>query len=738
MVIKSIRITFGHVDSIAGPLFSDDVPILKEGERIFGLVQSVEGEPMVLTGGARLEVTDASPGHLGFLEIESFDKTRFGANTGRARAIYPGSVVELSDETEAGIRYNADGTWTNPTRGPVEHDLLWNAVDLADNHSPIDFCIPGYGPPAAIAFAVELLLNPATHGDVGLYVPGSQSHWGQKSQLREEYSRYGLARHGIREGETIRLEDVIPTAYISQETVKPSGDTPRDQRLIISKKIEEFQTIDPPEYLITSHVSRIPDDAADVIGQLTSNSRIRSVFRLWSPFTKHEGEHSSRYGPPSADQLSVSTTRPKSQTIGRVNDLNLSSTDLSHPERLQTGSEKRSEPTSDSLPLPATTTDLAGYLDGPSLSSEVIDAPGVQDALSDLFSEYQTFEDVEYYEAANLTFNVQMFFERLPVPVGYYDRWVQDRSFEGEIYLPKSSKKYINDLASHEVEGEGGSLLHATKTAEQIADMLRDDSPLFDRLVEAVEQRISSDETIAIYNSSKKTSLIFREALLEKTSVSESDLDESVQLVNSDSIRTLEPVDELVFCGMQYPTKACFYLHPRATNVTVFVYSEWIQKSVQGHVEEANQALRSFLGVDESTLPLPQLKVSGDPDEEAPEISNSGPVPSSQDDPGPSSSGSGTNGKGTSSSDEESEETEDSPSSTSVPDDLSEQDVRRLQDISELAPTKNGELAEKWGFDSGSDLYQYLSSNLREYYERNHDSLIVLSEEGREILSEMK
>jgi len=737
-VIKSTRITFQHVDSIAGPLFSDDVPILKEGEHIFGIVQSIQGEAMVLTGGARLEVTRASPGHLGFLKIESFNETQYGPNTGVARAVYPGSILEFSDETGAGIRYDAGGTWAKPSRGPVEHSLLWSAVDLAGNHHPIDLCVPGYEPRAAIGLAVELLLNTEINGDVGLYVPGSQSHWGQKSELREEYARYGLARQGIRESETIRLKDIIPTAYISQETVKPSGSTPMDQRLIISKNIEEFQTIDPPKYLITSHLSRLSEDAANVIEQITSERSIRSVLRLWSPFTKHEGEGAPRYGPPSPEQLSETVTHVPSQTIEQVTDLDLAVTEFSQPKHSREISENRSESTSDSLPLPATTTDFVGYLDGPSLSCEVIDAPLVKDALSDLFSEYQTFEEVDYYKAANLIFNTQMFFERLPVSVGYYDRWVQDRSFEGEIYLPKSSEEYIEDLASHEVEGEGGSLLHATKTAEQIADILRDDSPMFDRLVEKIDERIGSDETIAIYNSSKKTSQIFREALLEKTSVSESDLDQSVRLVNSDSIRTIGPVDELVFCGMQHPAKSCFYLHPRVGDLTVLLYSEWIQKSVQRHVGDASQALRAFLGVDETTLPTPQFDVPDELDEESPEISTDSPVSSPQNGSGSSDTGSGTTEGPTSSGNGGTEQTGETDGSSSAPDDLSQQDIRRLQDISKLAPTKNRELVAEWGFDDGSELYQYLSSNLRPYYERNHDSLIILSDEGEEVLSKIK
>ena len=55
---------------------------------------------------------------------------------------------------------------------------------------------------------------------------------------------------------------------------------------------------------------------------------------------------------------------------------------------------------------------------------------------------------------------------------------------------------------------------------------------------------------------------------------------------------------------------------------------------------------------------------------------------------------------------------------------LSETARRRLADIVELQPTKNAELQEQWGLDSGSDVHQYLEAELEEYYYRDEDSLI--------------
>ena len=66
---------------------------------------------------------------------------------------------------------------------------------------------------------------------------------------------------------------------------------------------------------------------------------------------------------------------------------------------------------------------------------------------------------------------------------------------------------------------------------------------------------------------------------------------------------------------------------------------------------------------------------------------------------------------------------------------LSEQARARLADIVELQPTKNGELQEHWGFDSGSEVHSYLESDLGEYYYRDENSLICATPEAEALIT---
>jgi hypothetical protein len=67
---------------------------------------------------------------------------------------------------------------------------------------------------------------------------------------------------------------------------------------------------------------------------------------------------------------------------------------------------------------------------------------------------------------------------------------------------------------------------------------------------------------------------------------------------------------------------------------------------------------------------------------------------------------------------------------------LSEEARERLADVVALQPTKNAELQARWDVDSGSDVHQYLESELKEYYYRDEDSLICATPEANQLVGD--
>lgn len=65
---------------------------------------------------------------------------------------------------------------------------------------------------------------------------------------------------------------------------------------------------------------------------------------------------------------------------------------------------------------------------------------------------------------------------------------------------------------------------------------------------------------------------------------------------------------------------------------------------------------------------------------------------------------------------------------------LSEEARSRLADVVALQPTKNGELQERWGLESGSEVHRFLETELKAYYYRDEDSLIRATEEAADLV----
>ncbi|QLG27216.1 hypothetical protein HUG10_06520 [Halorarum halophilum] len=64
---------------------------------------------------------------------------------------------------------------------------------------------------------------------------------------------------------------------------------------------------------------------------------------------------------------------------------------------------------------------------------------------------------------------------------------------------------------------------------------------------------------------------------------------------------------------------------------------------------------------------------------------------------------------------------------------LTDEELERLADVVRLQPTKNSELGERWGMESGSDVHGYLENHLSDYYYRDDNSLIRATSEAAEL-----
>jgi len=684
---------------------------LRSGDYVFGVTEpdpEPDG-PKILTGGYRITVPDAPPNAFVYAEVESITREqKFGPNIATATLVDELSATAVAARTQTGLRYETtDGRWFPANRGTVEHDLLEQIVTTASAGESTDVFVPGYDPRTTVATAVDLLLDVPQGSTVGLYSPGTPTHWGTKGDIRSEYERYGLSP------ETGAVDNAVPLHTICSHTTISGGslkDTSSESQLVITKDVDELIVGPQLDYLIVNHLSRAILDDREKLRKLIARWSTTPTITLWSTYTKREGEGVPVYGPP-FDREALSTPN-----------VGLTHRDVDGHQTAVARESYEPPEKADSLPVPPTTTDFEGLCSDHTVRLERLDAPSVTETLREAFEEWQKLSDAGSEQGARLVFNAIVFFHRLPLPREYYDDIIRQRAYDGDIYLPKIGEDHLEDIESHVTDGEY-SLLHAQKTLESVQYELQSDNPMFERLLEYSKEARTEDRRIAILVNSKTMAKLLETALCSELLID--DLGTRIHVVNPDSARDIPSVDQIVVCGPQRPGYKSFYLHPRAEETVVLTYTDWGERMIERHAREYAENLNAILPADV------EISLSDDPEVEYEGRSEPTVDPNDvPDDPEPS-------GSTDTVSERDDDETDSEPTSpsTDFPEDLTDRDVDRLRSIKERQPTKNGELCDQWGYDSGSDLYQYLSSNLDPYYERNDDSLIVLTGKGEAVLA---
>lgn len=679
---------------------------LQPGDFVFGVTKPdpQKDEPKMLTGGYKITVPNAPTNAFIYAKIKSIDrKQKFGPHTATANIIKYKSASAVASRTQTGLKYETKNSrWLPANRGPVEHDLLNQIIQTARAVESIDVFIPGYDPRASVATAIDLLLDISQGSTVCLYSPGTSTHWGTKGDIRSEYERYGFSpKMGA-------VDDAVPLTRIFKHTTISNGtlkDSSPESQLVITKDVDELMDGLQPDYLVVNHLSRAILEPQEKLNKLDSRWPNTPLITLWSTYTKQEYDGVPRYGPPFDQDGMVA---PDVEHIPR---------DVQNHETAESRKSYRASEKTDSLPVPPTTTDFGDLCSDHKLSHERLDASSLTQTLLEAFEEWQNLSDAGSDQGARIVFNALMYFHRLPLPQKYYDDVIQQRAYDGDLYLPKTGDDYLEDIESHSTDGEY-SLLHAQKTLEGVQYELHNENPMFERLIEYSKDARNTEQQIAIFVYSKTMVELLRTALCSELSIDE--LGNWVHVVSPDSARDIPSVDRMVICGPQRPESASFYLHPRAEETVVMTYTDWGERMIERHAKEYADDLDSLLkgavGISISNDSMDTQTGGSEPEADIDDPDLSEPTE-------------------TISVEEDNEtEADTNTASNDIPDALSDQDINRLRTIMQLQPTKNSELCEQWGYDSGSDLYQYLSSNLNPYYERNDNSLLVLTKKGETVL----
>jgi hypothetical protein len=700
---------------VVGHLSMND-PDLGLGDYVVGVVREAQsgGTPQLVTGGYRIEIPGVQPNELVIAKIEEAKTRTFGANSAKATRIDYPSVFRASVEADLGLkRLMATGRWGKPRIGELESSILSETVERVEDGHSHSILNPGYDPDFPLRVTIEHLYHTEPGRHVALLTSGTSVHWGQKGELRDAYRGYGLA---VNEGEdetAVPIDQIFAHSYVHDGEMRTSSESLLKSRLVLTKSIDELSAIDGLAVIVVDYTSRKSGTDEETIEEIRHQFPDTPIVSIASPFTKNEGEGVPRYGPPTF--FESEDTVPRTSDIKRL-------AEKFDPQVGRTNVGVNDEPFNSGpvgSPTPPSTTDLLGFLREPQIEVKSVESGEVSHWFEIATGNFKDLLDNGVDKAGYKVYSVQMFFERLPVTPQQYNEWIRQRYDEGERYLPETTDGILEDLESYGGQIQDlqapASIFGAVKAFREIENQLRSGNPMFERLYQEVSDAAEENYRVGIFCPRKSWIHMLGDALRER-GFEDDVIGANVVLLNCDTIRDTPPCRRLLFTGPQRPQYAGFYLHPRVKETVVFTYdgrwSSTVQKHTNRYVGQLNLATSGATGA-----PYRSLDLETDDLTTESVVADDDLVGTIQADlPQKGESGSSEDVKGN---------------------ELDSEDLRRLKQLVELSPTKNGELADKWGYDSGSEVYQYLSSNLGEFYTRNEDKLIVPTEEGISLVKKL-
>lgn len=706
---------------------------LTQGNHMWGIVENLvsDDEGEIISGGYRIRVPDVQLDEVALVRITEARRQKFGPNRAEGVRIDDPSIFKASIEADLGLKcLKGNRRWSVPDVGDLDLHILSQTVRRTRAGQSISIFDPGFNLHLPLRTAIELVYDRKIGERIALYTPGTSVHWGDKGEVREVYRRHGLSTEKGETKDAVPLDEVFAHGYTHDGELRFKSEGVLDGQLVLIKRLEELGAIPDLAAIVVDWTSKKGPHDDDLLEQVAGAHPEIPIVTLSSPYTKNERDGAPRYAP--TDPLDGFDILPTEEHLAEVKaDYNpqvgrgrIGQT----PDRYLPGHDGGS-------PLTPTTTDVLGMLRDRPIKIEPVDSGPIGHLLDQAIDRYEDLMDGDLGLAANKVFSAEMYFERLPVPTEQHDEWVRDRFAEGDRYLPELTRSVVENLEEFGGQIEDiqapAAVFGAAKALARVETELRQCSPMYDRILEEVQSTVEDGSRIGIFCPRKSWVGVLRESLIEE-GIPEETINRNILLLDPDSIRNIPPCQRLLFTGPQRPQYAGFYLHPRARETIILSYDGGWAGMIERQAEDYHNRLYTSLpAVDEDFYPRPSIELTrtretGDIDDSSPRMRSNSPF-------NPEKS------EGQSNSGRDQEETVPSYlGEDSIVQEMDARERERLMDLVNLAPTKNRELAAKWNLDSGSEVYQYLSSHLNEFYTRNEDQLIIPTDRARRSADEIE
>jgi hypothetical protein len=508
--------------------------------------------------------------------------------------------------------------WGDVDVGTIRKQMVKGTLAAVNRGDDSPLVLPHYEPRDVILVGVALALNSASSGPrIGIYSPGSQSHWGMKGEVRSELREFGLSDESGRVSDATPIPDVIPHAYVWDEEVKKDSSGEASGRFILCKKLDDLEHTGDLEIILLNLSSRITAGTEKRIQEAESIHPEATLVSAYSYYAKNERDGRPRYGPPHG--LDTASTLPGVNTIDAV--LSEGQFDWGYHLTEQAPYAANKDSLSDSYETSVGTwilgdDDVRSLANASTLRVQHVESGDVSSLLDQMFELSASLRGVDDYGAGSLIFSRQLFFERLPVAGEDFDEWVRERYYAGERFLPPLIEERVEDVKQKantiETLEAVQPLNKAEQLLQQIAKRLESQNPMFEELKEQIAVARESDERLAIFSGSTKHAQILEYSLKKHDVVTQTQLDRgSISVVSPDDARSIGVHDRLVVPGALHHENAGFYVHPRIAETVVLTYDREWASMIESHACEFVDLLNATVG-ELDYAPYAYPEVTGD------------------------------------------------------------------------------------------------------------------------------
>ena len=510
------------------------------------------------------------------------------------------------------------GLWGDVDVGTIRKQMVRETLAAVDRGDDSPLVLPHYEPKDVILVGVALALDSASSGPrIGIFSPGSQSHWGMKGEVRSELREFGLSEVSGRVSDATPVPDVIPHAYVWDGEVKNDSSGEASGRFVLCKKLDDLEYTGDLDVILLNLSSRITEGTEEKIREAESIHPEATLVSAYSYYAKNERDGRPRYGPPHG--LDTASTLPSVNTIDAVLSEGRFDWDYHLSEQAPYAADKDS--LSDSYETSVGTwtlgdDDVRSLANASTLRVQYVESGDVSTLLDQVFELSASLRGVDDYGAGSLIFSRQLFFERLPVAGEDFDEWIRERYYAGERFLPPLIEERVEDVKQKADTVEALEAVQPLNKAEQllrqIAKRLESQNPMFEELKEQIAVARENDERLAIFSGSTKHAQILESSLKKHGVVTQTQLDcGSISVVSPDDARSLGVHDRLVVPGALHHENAGFYVHPRIAETVVLIYDREWASMIESHACEFVDLLNATVG-ELDYAPYAYPEVTGD------------------------------------------------------------------------------------------------------------------------------